>query len=802
MRARKQVDPPDMSPRRTTVRRISHSIMGNQLVRATSRRLSKQKQAQSAAEMFHVRCSRPVFAVFWLGILFMHTLCAAYFGFAAYLYPYIMKRSLGLNLRTYALRLPESAYTWVSYAYVAIAVPHSYCVLHMLFYSICYRRLVFESTYSSRISSPKLTSRLHSKMVSPKFCSAVVSRKIFFWRKWLFGHTGLFGLGGPHFRTIFLIQEGLEIVLQTVQAYRMSCWLPRAWLNRQFVALLIFNCWSTNVIQRFTGNNLPLERLLVFLAGLITDLVSMIGVPVILSIPYAKIYNYDRGSFVRSYWYDDVWLINMVNEAQIILVTSVWDILGKLVFSTTLLMTFMVVKSLLRPETVRTSTVAAIGLTSSPSSAPSIDTISESPVEVFSVPTTEAQPFDTTPVEVFNPVHKDVILSKSNMIRHGHSTIIDHSESNSSIVSVHPHNHQSALPTMGLIPTQSNFAGPRFFAFQDKLVHWGHRFFLMWGLLILIVQIHADHLPEPQLCGLRVRPWFQSKPSCSLLEVDCYKLNLTGAVNEIKSAMDQMNQPVLAHVVFRHCPNLQMPPNLKLLSRLIGFKVFNSTLTRWEQDAALTNTNNPRLTFMFMVKVNMTELPQGLQTNDYPKHMTDVEFSTTNLTTLPADLHTKWPKGMVLVLERAKFNHVPDVLKRMQVGYLGFGENNVTDVPIEIFTHPYARSIWLNGNPITRLPDGPVLSSLAKVRMVNSNVSVETLPPWVASTLLTHATFVAGGTPLCAMIAKLKAAGTDMSALGEPLAKVYKNVVCTAFTGDLFTYYPLSLEDKYNAGTY
>ncbi|GAB9471307.1 hypothetical protein Gpo141_00008524 [Globisporangium polare] len=779
MRGSKVVELDLMSKISTTRKNTRQSFMDH--VKSSISRRTSFARAKSAAEQFHVRCSTRVFALFWLGILLLHSLCAAYYAAASYLYLYIMPISIGSNLRRYALKLTLKQYTWIAYAHGVLAAPHAICVLQMLVYSLFYRRLVFESAYSSRIKSPKFTSKLHSKMLYSK-CCGTLSRKSFYWRKWLFGHTGLFGLGGPHFRTVTLIQEATEIVLQTTQAYRMSCWLPRVWLTRNYVALLVFNCWSTSVIQRFTQNNLPLERLLVFLAALLTDLAAIIAIPVALVYPYFAMWAPERSNFARSYWYDDVWLINMVNEAQIILVTSVWDILGRLVFSVSLLMTFMVVKTLIKPASTKVGTIME---TTVVASAPSVQTINSTQVESFS----------TTPVETFSSNNKSPVKDLVSGIL----------ESKASTSIVPPSFRGGFMPRRSKIPgtstfVTSTFAGPRFFVFQDKLVHWGHRVFLMWGLLILIVQIHADHLPEPQLCGLRVRPWFQSKPSCSLLEVDCYKLNLTGAVNEIKSAMDQMNQPVLAHVVFRHCPNLQMPPNLKLLSRLIGFKVFNSTLTRWEQDAALTNTNNPRLTFMFMVKVNMTELPQGLQTNDYPKHMTDVEFSTTNLTTLPADLHTKWPKGMVLVLERAKFNHVPDVLKRMQVGYLGFGENNVTDVPIEIFTHPYARSIWLNGNPITRLPDGPVLSSLAKVRMVNSNVSVETLPPWVASTLLTHATFVAGGTPLCAMIAKLKAAGTDMSALGEPLAKVYKNVVCTAFTGDLFTYYPLSYENKYNAG--
>ncbi|TYZ62970.1 hypothetical protein PybrP1_008108, partial [[Pythium] brassicae (nom. inval.)] len=711
MRGPKQSNDVKRKPSDSVVRRFSEGLMATPLARAIVRRASSQRR-QNAAEMFHVQVSRPVFALFWLLILVAHAMCGAFFTAAAYLYPYIMKRSLGLNLRLYALQLPASAYTYIAYTYAVIAVPHGYFILRMVLYSIWYRRLVFQSKSSTRISSPKLTSALQSKLMKSRFCSASLSRSIFYWRKWLFGHTGLFGLGGQHFRTIFLIQEAVEIALQTTQAHRMSCWLPREWLNRLYVILLVFNCWSTTVIQRFTGNNLPLERLLVFLAGLITDLMALIAIPVVLTIPYARIYSYDRGSFIRSYWYDDVWLINMVNESQLILVTSVWDLASKMVFSVTLLMTFMVVKSLVRPVSSQT---AAIVQAVAPL-APSVSTITESPVETFSPTTAKKGLMMTTPVELFTNGSQDTSKRKES---------------------------RPISPA-----ATSNFLSPRFFAFQDNLVHWGHRVFLLWGLLVLIIQIHADSLVAPALCGLQVRPWLQLKPSCSLLE----------------AAMDDMNQPMLAHIVFRHCANLQMPPNLKLLNRLIGLKIYNSTLTRWEQDAALTNTNHPLLTFMFLVRVNMTEVPQGIQTHDYPKRLTD------------------WPKGIAFAIESAKFTHVPEVLVKMEVGYLGFNNNNISDIPIGLFTHPNARSIWLNGNPVSRLLSG------------------SSLPSWISSSLLAKGTLLAAGTPLCKSISAWKAAGSNSSVLSAHLLKVFTKTSCTAQTGDLFTYYPLVLESKHNVG--
>ncbi|KAG6960093.1 hypothetical protein JG687_00008416 [Phytophthora cactorum] len=49
---------------------------------------------------------------------------------------------------------------------------------------------------------------------------------------------GLFGVSGKHFHEINLIREIIEIILQTIQAYRMSMLLPRTLLNRFYVVLV------------------------------------------------------------------------------------------------------------------------------------------------------------------------------------------------------------------------------------------------------------------------------------------------------------------------------------------------------------------------------------------------------------------------------------------------------------------------------------------------------------------------------------------------------------------------------------
>lgn len=48
---------------------------------------------------------------------------------------------------------------------------------------------------------------------------------------------------------VFLERELVQTSLQTYQAYRLSCLVPRVWMNNVIVELLVLNCWSTPLSQ-------------------------------------------------------------------------------------------------------------------------------------------------------------------------------------------------------------------------------------------------------------------------------------------------------------------------------------------------------------------------------------------------------------------------------------------------------------------------------------------------------------------------------------------------------------------------
>ncbi|DBA04074.1 TPA: hypothetical protein N0F65_009421, partial [Lagenidium giganteum] len=100
-------------------------------------------------------------------------------------------------------------------------------ILDIIVTSFLAGELRLERSLSSRIKRVRKQTRLR------RVCSA------------LFSSTGLFGVASPHFETVFLVRETVQMVLQTLQAYHMSTVLAQTWINWGFSLLLVLNCWAT-----------------------------------------------------------------------------------------------------------------------------------------------------------------------------------------------------------------------------------------------------------------------------------------------------------------------------------------------------------------------------------------------------------------------------------------------------------------------------------------------------------------------------------------------------------------------------
>lgn len=163
------------------------------------------------------------------------------------------------------------------------------------------------------------------------------------------GRRGLVGVEGTNFHTILIARELVETTLQTIQAYRMSCLLPRMLLNRFYLTLIVLNCWSSVLVYSLLfKRNEAYKRFTYLMCDCALNVVSCIGVPLIVVLSYLGEYDWEHGGFLLEKWYDDEWSARVLNEFQMVLVVSWRDLASRSIFSIGVFFTTSNLKDLLR----------------------------------------------------------------------------------------------------------------------------------------------------------------------------------------------------------------------------------------------------------------------------------------------------------------------------------------------------------------------------------------------------------------------------------------------------------------------
>ncbi|DAZ96088.1 TPA: hypothetical protein N0F65_000636, partial [Lagenidium giganteum] len=90
---------------------------------------------------------------------------------------------------------------------------------------------------------------------------------------------------------ILAVQELFEVVLQTIQAQRLSRWSARPRFNHVYAALTVCNCWSSALVRHYFRHSLSLQRIVTLLLDCYLDFVSAIVVPFALAYPYIEVYD-------------------------------------------------------------------------------------------------------------------------------------------------------------------------------------------------------------------------------------------------------------------------------------------------------------------------------------------------------------------------------------------------------------------------------------------------------------------------------------------------------------------------------
>jgi hypothetical protein len=157
--------------------------------------------------------------------------------------------------------------------------------------------------------------------------------------KAVFGRDGVLGVEGRHFDTVLLTREVLETSLQSTQAYTMSVHLPRPWLNRLYVTMIVINCMVTPLLHEVFAANRLLRRSMLLACDAILDLFSSVIVHSILIVTYLRDYDPSAIDFPASLWLNDY-------ELPLLVVSSWGDLASRIVFSLAFITSLENVKSL------------------------------------------------------------------------------------------------------------------------------------------------------------------------------------------------------------------------------------------------------------------------------------------------------------------------------------------------------------------------------------------------------------------------------------------------------------------------
>ncbi|ETP30951.1 hypothetical protein F442_20135 [Phytophthora nicotianae P10297] len=207
------------------------------------------------------------------------------------------------------------------------------------------------------------------------------------------------------------------------------------------------------------------------------------------------------------------------------------------------------------------------------------------------------------------------------------------------------------------------------------------------------------------------------------------------------------------------------------------------------------------------------ELPLGLQADNLPQSLEDIEFCVTNLRSLPDDLDVKWPQYASIYLEASQFQEVPLSLVRLAPYDLSLSLNPIAAIPEELFESESVAYLSFGGTLISELPENVsnLASSMYDINLSDTNISF--FWSWIDPLVITPSNappISAGGTPYCLDILRILEKRQTAFAISPP-EHIDQSILNDASVDnwDILekavyceeedsTWYPLDFEDEYS----
>lgn len=243
-------------------------------------------------------------------------------------------------------------------------------------------------------------------------------------------------------------------------------------------------------------------------------------------------------------------------------------------------------------------------------------------------------------------------------------------------------------------------------------------------------------------CDRVTSPWFTTGYPCSTYMYNCYR---QGTASPDEDSWKVIDEQSLLYLTISHCHALEMPRRLQDFPNLIGVQLHSTTLLEWGKESAISATKHTHMLVLVIARTNMTGIPEGIF-QPLPAALMDIEFSHTNLTSLPSSLHEKWHPIATLYIEHSLIAEFPQTLLYLKPTELSLRGNLIEQLPEIADMHQYFYSLALSANPLRALPEsigeGTFFSNVSA-----ENTLLETLPAWTQASI--DGTLYLYGTPYC-----------------------------------------------------
>lgn len=285
--------------------------------------------------------------------------------------------------------------------------------------------------------------------------------------------------------------------------------------------------------------------------------------------------------------------------------------------------------------------------------------------------------------------------------------------------------------------------------FLPRVHHYFNRAVFLYGLFILGVSIHASgvfHHREdtPFLCVHQVYPWFASRKSCSMRQIDCAEASISGTSDEITAAMEFFNEDSLTNLAIQSCPELEIPPALQRFTHLRILLVVDSVVKDWPANASVEPL--PALVTLKLYSLQFEKVPLGIL--HQPKSMEWISVLKTDIHQLAPHIGSGWSTVKYFYCDSCGLASIPEFMYSMtNLLELSACNNNIASLPEDFFTGRPLTILFFDGNPLQSLPRTLWQPSLFDLYIQSTDVSE--LAGWDDTGLKASLAIHAYKSPIC-----------------------------------------------------